>query len=91
MALRNCPVCGGSDLHFFEQGLARRDANDMWFIEVTEKAIECNTCGHEVYAWYESEVEKVWNTQEPKEWEIREWNKYVVCKKEDTSSSNSNT
>ena len=46
MTLRNC---GGADLHFFETGLARRDANDMWFTERTEKFIECNTCGHIVY------------------------------------------
>lgn len=73
MTLRNCPLCGGADLHFFEAGLARRDANDMWFTERTEKFIECNTCGHEASGWSEEEAIEEWNTTEPYDWEIKWW------------------
>lgn len=89
MKLRNCPVCGHHDMHFFEEGPARKDENgEWWFVDVTEKFIECNVCGHSTSDWDEGGAELLWNTESPQEWELRWWSNEL---RKETDSSESDT
>lgn len=74
MKLRNCPLCGSNVIHYYEQGLARHNELEWWFIEKTEKFLECEECGHTTSGWEEGEAEEEWNRGEVAEWERAWWN-----------------
>ena len=77
MELRPCPICKHTDLSFFEEGVARKRDEEMYFIERPEYHIECDTCGYEIYGYGKKDAELSWNTTEPSQWEINHWSKKV--------------
>ena len=65
-----CPVCGSTNLHYYEEGLARRDEDDFWFIDATvSNCLECNECGHVVEEDTYYDLIKTWNKGELSGWE----------------------
>ena len=72
-----CPVCGNNNQHIYEEGMARRDEDGMWFIdEIITTNIECNVCGHNVYGRDKADALKKWNNTPASEWELNYWRKH---------------
>lgn len=76
LILHACPVCGSTDQRMYEEGMARRDENDMWFTDEVSTTIECNVCGHNVSDWNEVDVLEKWNNTPPSKWELNWWRKH---------------
>lgn len=74
MKLRNCPLCGSNVIHYYEQGLARHNELEWWFIEQPESSYECEECGHMVFGRSEEEAKETWNKAEVADWERAWWN-----------------
>jgi len=76
MNLRICPVCGSHSISRFKEGLAREANGDMYFIDdYLDHYLECVYCGHSVYSRSWEEAEKLWNIEEPSQWELNYWAK----------------
>ena len=77
MELRICPVCGSHSVSRFKEGLAREDANEeIYFVDMpVDHCIVCPYCGHSAYSRSWEEVEKLWNTEKPSQWELDRWAK----------------
>lgn len=70
--LKPCPLCKSDDIHYYQEGLARRDEIDFWFIDEASHCIECNCCGHMVESLSLGEAKEEWNRGELSEWEKRQ-------------------
>lgn len=69
--LNACPVCKHKeDIHYYKEGLARKDDTDFWFIgDTVSYCIECEYCGHYVEGITRERAIKKWNEGEISEWE----------------------
>ena len=68
--IKPCPVCGSTDVRYYEEGLARRDENNFWFVEETvSECLECNNCGHVAEGRTYHNLIKNWNEEELPGWE----------------------
>lgn len=75
--LKPCPVCKHVyDIHYYQEGLARRDEVDFWFIDdAISHCIECDYCGHYVEDLSLDRAKEKWNSGEISKWEEACWAK----------------
>lgn len=72
--LKPCPLCKFSDIHYYQEGFARKDEDDFWFIDIAiSHCIECNYCGHLVESMSYEGAKEEWNRGKLSEWEKRQF------------------
>lgn len=72
--LKPCPVCKHvDDIHYYQEGLARRDENGFWFVDtMVSHCFECDYCGHYVENLTLGRAKEEWNSGKLSEWEKKQ-------------------